>query len=252
MCIFLQGSSGDLGPHDGFVGDPSIADRNGRRVAYAALATFEALPAAETQFVYSGPVVSGAWIGTWRHEPLDDAARQRHKAWSWEQHTIELLYRPDLPTIDQTQRDFERFSAEEREAAAAGDAHRQRDSRAKVEQMTRQLLRLRSLPPGATFPFSIIVGQLGDALWMLVPGELYQIFQRTLRTRFAPRPVVVATLTNDWQPGYLPAASCFGTGVYPDTIASVAPGALEVLIESVTRLAQSMLCKTKPPSAASG
>jgi hypothetical protein len=32
-CVFLQGASGDIGPRDGFVGDPAVADRNGRQLA---------------------------------------------------------------------------------------------------------------------------------------------------------------------------------------------------------------------------
>src|SRR5207244_4779778 len=43
-CVFLQGASGDLGPREGFVGDPPIADRNGRQLGHAALAALEALP----------------------------------------------------------------------------------------------------------------------------------------------------------------------------------------------------------------
>ena len=31
-CVFLQGASGDTGPRDGFVGDTSVADRNGRQL----------------------------------------------------------------------------------------------------------------------------------------------------------------------------------------------------------------------------
>src|SRR5262249_7325001 len=31
-CVFLQGASGDLGPREGFVGDPAVADRNGRQL----------------------------------------------------------------------------------------------------------------------------------------------------------------------------------------------------------------------------
>src|ERR1017187_5087677 len=59
-CLFLQGASGDLGPRTGFVGDPAIADRNGRQLAFAALAALEALPAPGLRFCYQGPVVSGA------------------------------------------------------------------------------------------------------------------------------------------------------------------------------------------------
>ena len=45
-CLFLQGSSGDLGPREGYVGDVSVADRNGRQLGFAALSGLEALPAA--------------------------------------------------------------------------------------------------------------------------------------------------------------------------------------------------------------
>jgi hypothetical protein len=44
---------------------------------------------------------------------------------------------------------------------------------------------------------------------------------------------VVATLTNDWQPGYLPAAGSYGYGIYQDVIAAVAPGSLEALTQAV-------------------
>ena len=76
---------------------------------------------------------------------------------------------------------------------------------------------------------------MGDALWLFVPGELYQTTQVTLRQRFPGHPIVVATLTGDWQPGYLPAASAYGHGIYQETIACVAKGALETLTEAIAR-----------------
>jgi len=241
ICLFVQGASGDLGPREGFVGDTAVADRNGRQVGYAALAALESLPPAGARFVYAGPVISGAWIGTWRHEPLNEQARERQSVWRFEQHNVDLMYRPELPTIEDTEQQRAQFESQEREAQAAGDAAGQRDCRAQVEQMTRQLARLKSLPRGRTYPCHVTIGQLGDSLWVLVPGELYQVFQTTLREGFAPRPVIVATLTNDWQPGYIPEASACGYGIYQDAIAAVAPGALETLIESVTRLLRAML-----------
>ena len=66
-CLFVQGICGDLGPRDGFSGDPEVADRNGRQLGHAALATLVSLPAAGTCQQYSGPVVSGATSGTWQH-----------------------------------------------------------------------------------------------------------------------------------------------------------------------------------------
>jgi hypothetical protein len=46
---------------------------------------------------------------------------------------------------------------------------------------------------------------------------------------------MIATVTGDWQPGYLPPASSYGYGIYQDVIAAVAPGAAEVLIEAIAR-----------------
>jgi hypothetical protein len=81
----------------------------------------------------------------------------------------------------------------------------------------------------------VTVAQLGGALWVFTAGELYQYFQRTLRERFPNFAVVVATLTNDWQPGYLPSAQSYGYGIYQEIITAVAPGTLEALTETVCR-----------------
>ncbi|HBJ38407.1 MAG TPA: hypothetical protein DDZ51_27370, partial [Planctomycetaceae bacterium] len=69
-CFFIQGASGDIGPREGFVGDLAVADRNGRQLGYAALSAIEGLPPAKMRFVYAGPVVSGATIGTWHYETI--------------------------------------------------------------------------------------------------------------------------------------------------------------------------------------
>jgi len=234
-CIFLQGASGDLGPREGFVGDHAIADRNGRQLGHAALSALEAIPPAGTRFTYAGPVVSGTTIGTWKHQPLDEASLRRHEAWSVKQWHVELAYRHDLPSLDETKAAHVHWQAEEEKARTAGDIQKARDCRALVEQMQRRIHRLSSLPAGKVFPYRVNLWQLGDAVWVLVPGELYQVFQVTLRSRFPDTPIVVGTLTGDWQPGYVPAASTYGYGIYQDTIAAVAAGSLEVLIESIAR-----------------
>jgi len=235
LCLFLQGASGDLGPREGFVGDTSVADRNGRQVGYAVLSTLAALPPSGTEYRYAGPVISGTTIGTWRHEPLTDDARNAQTAWRWEQHVVELPYRHDLPTVEQTISEQEHWLSEENRARAAGDEYLVRNCRAHVEQCTRQLARLNALVPGQSYPLSIHLGILGDAIWIFVPGELYQTFQTTLRNRLAPHPVFVTTLTNDWQPGYIPPASSYGYAIYQEVIAATAPGSLETLIETILR-----------------
>ena len=234
-CLFLQGASGDLGPREGFVGDWQVADRNGRQLGYAALSALESLPPAGTRFVYAGPVVSGTTIGTWRHEPLDAGDLSRQATWQVRQWTVDLAYRHDLPGLAETQEDHRHWQEEEEKARKAGDLDKVRDFRALVEQKNRQITRLSVLPAGKAFPYQVTVWKLGNAYWNLVPGELYQIFQITLRQRFPTHKVIVATLTGDWQPGYVPQASSYGYGIYQDVISPVGAGSLEVLIESITR-----------------
>lgn len=239
-CLFLQGASGDLGPREGFVGDTSVADRNGRQVGYAALSTLATLPPAGTEYRYAGPVISGTAIGVWRHEPLSAQALDSHKTWHWEQLVVELPYRHDLPTLEQTTSEREHWLAEEARARAANNESLVRDCRAQVEQRTRQLDRLKNLVPGRCYPLTLQLGILGDAVWVFVPGELYQIFQTTLRQRFAPRPVFVTTLTNNWQPGYIPPASTYGYNIYQEVIAATSPGSLETLLETISRRLESL------------
>ena len=241
VCLFLQGASGDLGPREGFVGDTTIADRNGRQVGYAVLSTLTTLPQAGTEYRYMGPVISGTAIGTWKHGPISGDAVVRADDWHWEQLVVDLPYRHDLPTVEQTTAEREHWLAEESLAHASNDQLRVRDCRAQVEQRTRQLNRLTNLVPGSTYPIMVRLGILGDSIWVFVPGELYQIFQLTIRERFADHPVIVTTLTNDWQPGYIPPASAYGYEIYQEIIAATSPGCLEVLMEKISRRLKHLL-----------
>lgn len=234
-CLFLQGASGDLGPKEGYVGDVAVADRNGRQLGFAALSGLEALPQPGTAFVYTGPVVSGATLGTWAHRPQTGAELDRYEVFGGRRFNTPLPYRHDLPTRTATEDELSRWKNEEAAAHAAGDAGRARDAHAHVERMTRQLSRLAGLPEGKTYPLSVGVWRLGDALWVFSAGELYQSFQLELRRRFPHLAVVVATVCDDWQPGYLPPTTAYGYGIYQEVIAALAPGSLETLLEAVTR-----------------
>lgn len=240
-CLFLQGASGDLGPREGFVGDTSVADRNGRQVGHAALATLSTLPQAGTEFRYAGPVISGTAIGTWKHEAIDQSSLRESETWKWETLEVELPYRHDLPTLEQTIREREEWMSREQQARSENNTAAIRDCRAQVEQRTRQIDRLKHLVPGRSYPLRLRIGQVGNAIWIFVPGELYQVFQIELRNRFASHCVFVATLTNDWQPGYIPPASSFGYEIYQEVIAATAPGCLETLIEAVSRKLRAMI-----------
>ncbi len=232
-CLFLQGASGDLGPRDGFVGDVAVADRNGRELGYAALAALESLPRPAVRFEYLGPVVSGATIGAWDYASLPEQELRNKRGWQCRQITIDLAYRTDLPTWDETQASLVRWQADEQMALAQGDDANARDCRAQAERMTRQLARLRGLPSGPKVPLVVALWKLGDALWLLLPAEHYNVLQRSLRQRFQGTTLLIATMTGGWLPGYLPAAETYDTGIYQQSIAVVERGSLELVIETI-------------------
>jgi hypothetical protein len=234
-CLFLQGASGDLGPRDGFVADPTVADRNGRQLGFAVLSCLESLPPPGTRFEYTGAIVSGATLGIWRHRPVDAQSAARLSEWDWRTVTIDLPYRSDLPTTEATRAELARWEADRESARIANDLDHMRDCHAHAERANRQLARLAALPAGETYPYTIVLGRAGTARWLLAPGEPYQVFQTTLRASFPESAVMIAILTNDRLPGYLPTAESYGRGIYQETIAVVATGSLERLIDAVAQ-----------------
>ena len=240
-CLFLQGASGELGPVEGFVGDPVVAERNGRQLAYAALSALTALPAAGTRFRYTGPVVSGATLGAWAHKPLSAEELAARQLWQRTRWNELLAYRPGQPTAAQVEAELKQFQADEDAARAAGDPAKAADCRAMAERKRRLLHRLSQLPAGEKFPLQVTLWRVGDAFWLGVQGEFYSVLQTELRRRFPGKAIIVATIAADWGASYLPPRELYGTGIYQETIAVVAPGSLEQLVESVaTRIAASI------------
>jgi hypothetical protein len=234
-CLFVQGASGDLGPREGYVGDTAVADRNGRQLGFAALATLTALPAGGTQFSYTGPVVSGATLGAWAHEPLPALETQAQQSWRLSRWRQPLPYRPGQPTAHQIETQLKQFQAEEETARRAGHSQRAAECRAMAERKRRLLYRLSQLPQGDAFPLQVVLWRVGDAFWLGVQGESYSVLQTELRRRFPGTPIIVASIAADWGASYLPPATIYDTGIYQESIAVVAAGGLEQLIESVAR-----------------
>jgi len=237
-CLFLQGASGELGPHEGYVGDTAVADRNGRQLGYAALSALTALPAAGTRFCYTGPVVSGATLGAWAHGPLPANETEHKKLWQLWRWREPLPYRPGQPKTEQVEAELKRFQADEDSARAAGDNQRAADCRAMAERKRRLLYRLSQLPRGDAFPLQVVLWRMGDVFWLGVQGESYSLLQTELRRRFPGTPIIVASIAADWGASYLPTKETYGAGIYQESIAVVAAGSLEQLIESIsTRIA---------------
>jgi hypothetical protein len=230
-CVFVQGASGDLAPKEQYTGDPDVADRNGRQLGFAALSTLASLPAAETAFRYSGPVVSGATLGAWGFELMSDDRRRDTADWRFRRITIDLPYIDEPKSLEQLRADVLTHESESLEAQSCGDEPRAADSRAMAERARRRAMILEQLPAGEQFPLSATVLKCGDAIWVAVECEHYQQLQIELRRRFSDRPLIVATIANGSRAMYLPPRESYGKGIYQEQVAVLAAGSLETVIE---------------------
>lgn len=239
-CIFLQGASAELGPREGFVGDVQVADRNGRQLGYAALAAMTDLTSLPASFVYQGPKVSGATLGTWLQRTASPKRVAEMSRTQLEERIIELPYRTDRPSRDEVAAVLVEQERQKQLALAAGDDAAARDAHALIERQTRMLRRIDELPQG-NYPYKIHAWRLGDAIWLGVRGELYSRLQTELRRRFAPTPIIVITLVDGWGPSYVVPQETYGQGLYQESIAVLAPGAFEKIIEACDELIQELL-----------
>ena len=221
-CLFLQGASGELGPVEGFVGDTSVADRNGRQLAYAALSTIESLPAPNTRFEYSGTVESGATLGEWKYHELPEESCAANTCWQLTRQIISLRIRPGTPTIEEVETELSKWEQKDTPKAHA-----------MAERKRRLLYRLNQLPSGDDFPLETIVLRLGGAVWVIIQGEIYSVLQIALRERFPGTPLIISTIASHWGASYLPPKEIYGKGIYQESIALAAAGSLEQVIETI-------------------
>jgi hypothetical protein len=215
-AIFLQGALGDLGPRDGFVGDPAVADRNGRQLGYATASAIEALPPSATTFVYTGAVRSGTEIGTWAHQPLGEEARQAATTLKAIKLNVELATKP-FPSSEELRAQLE----------ACQD-------RVEEERIRRRLMLRRELGEGETHTMPLWFWRLGDAVLVAIPEEPYSAIQAMLRETFPESPVWVLGVTNG-DLGYLPPRESYGTGVYQEVQSPYQPGCFEATVEAAKR-----------------
>jgi len=229
-CIYWQGACGDLGPREGFVGDVAVADRNGRLLAYSALAALETLGPPETEFRYAGPVLSGATLGAWRHAPID---RGRSESG---QRVAGGRFAVSLPRLE--------WERKTEEAHRAGDPVAERDCRARAERARRWLGRIASLPPGGSYPLSASAHVVGDAIWITSGGEPYQWLADALRRRFPEQTVLYSPLADGVQVGYLLPEGEYGKGLYQEEPSILAKGCLESLRDALVSRTDALLART--------
>jgi hypothetical protein len=211
-ALFLQGAAGDVAPRDDYVGDTTVADRNGRQLGHAAAAAIEALPPAGTQFAYTGMVASGANLGAWAYEPAGPEQLERAGVLERALVAVELERKPEVGVVD-------------------GISSTEPGSRPEEEKARRRELIRLALGDGPVHAMQMWAWRLGEALLVAVPNEPYSVFQSELRRRFAGTPVLALMMTNGGV-GYLPPRETYGSGRYQEQQSPFAAGCLERTIEA--------------------
>ena len=118
-------------------------------------------------------------------------------------------------------------------ALATNDGDQLAESRAHIERIRRAMRRLEELPtePHARYP--IRVWQVGAGIFTFLSGEPYSLLQVELRRRFPQTPIIVSVLCNEPYSYILPRDQ-YGIGLYQDEVATLAPGALEYIIDAIS------------------
>ena len=217
-ALFLQGALGDLAPRSNYVGDIAVADRNGRELGHAAVATIESLPPPGTRFAYTGLIASGANLAGWAYEPC--SPEQLHESEHLEAHLdhVELRRKEELGVVESLS-SASPTAAQEQEKA-----------------LRRHFLNL-ELGESPVHAMPLWAWRLGGALLVAIPNEAYSVFQVELRRRFAGTPLLVLSTTNGGV-GYLPPRETYGRGLYQEQQSPYAPGCLEQVTEEAAALAR--------------
>jgi hypothetical protein len=206
LCLFVQGASGELAPARQYSADPADADRAGTSLALSVQAALTLMDPPDHRLQLTGVVESGAPLGVWAPGPTP-AREDVHSATL----TVRLARRspPGAPVAEPLP---EHVRAERAARAAAVD---------------------HAAGAGDRIDYPVWVWQLGEAVVVAHPGEAYSWLARTLRTALAPRPVLVANLTNGAGAFYLPPAGAYARPSYTVGQTPAGPGSLEAIAWAV-------------------
>jgi hypothetical protein len=216
-AMFMQGASGELAPRYQYVGDPTVADRHGRQLAYAALATLENMDPPGTRLAYKGVMESGAPLAVWKHALVTPVSLLKRK-----KVTVEMQIK-DWPTADELE--------QQRQACT---------DRALEERLRRRRNIRRGIGDGDTLELPIWVWRMGDTILVGSPTEAYSILQRTLRERFPERTIVCLNLINGTT-GYLTPEELYDLDLYQVWQTPFARGGLEKLIAGMAEAIEEII-----------
>ena len=212
-CLFLQGASGELAPAEQYVGDTEIADKNGRQLGYAVMATLESMLAPKMELSFSSVVESGAPLAVWKqttYQPSSQLSAEMVEV------PFNLKPLPSLMEIEQQYRDCE--------------------DRVMKERLSRKRGIRKAVGDGQVAQMPLWVWQVGDSFLIGQPNEAYSQFQEQLRRQLSPKAIAVMNIVNG-SVGYLPPRELYGKDIYQEWQTPFAAGSLELLIKTAIQVA---------------
>jgi hypothetical protein len=209
-ALFLQGNSGELAPRYQYVGDVEVADRHGRELGFAVLATIHAMEPSGTQLSYAGVVESGAPLAVWKHEPSQPSGELRAIRTSV---SLPLKNWPSAEELEKQRREC--------------------SDRALEERIRRKLNIRIGVGDGSAYELPVHVWRIGDAVLVGSCCEAYSVLQRELRRRFPETTILCMNLING-SLGYLPPAELYDADIYAVWQSPFDRGSYECLLETMT------------------
>jgi hypothetical protein len=223
-ALFLLGACGDLAPRFQYVGDPRVADRHGKELGFAALATMNGMEPPGAQLSYVEVVESGASLAVWRHEPSEASHELRAI-----RSSVELPLK-NWPSAEEL----------EKQRLACSD-------RAFEERLRRKRNIRLGVGDGASFELPIYAWRIGDAVLVGSCCEGYSVLQRELRRRFPVATILCMNLVNG-SIGYLPPAELYDAEVYAVWQTPFDRGSLERMLEAMTEAICEVLSERRTSS----
>jgi len=210
--LFLQGASGDLAPRDNYSGDTEVADRNGRILGHATLATLAKMITSGKRMRFREAVDSGALLGDW--EEIDHQMSDKTNGLRLD---IDVTLQK-LPTIEELQERWKDVDPGARETRIA------------------RAIKLRAgyVLEGGRAIHPVWIWMWGDAIIVGQPGEAYSYFQTELRRRHPDRIIFVLNCTNGPGYMYIPTPDAYRRFRYQSWQTLLNEGALELITDEVS------------------
>lgn len=216
-CLFLQGASGELAPAEQYTGDTEIADKNGRQLGYAVVATLTSMLPPKTELSFSGVVESGAPLAVWKQTAYHPSCQLMSVM------TEVPFYLKPLPSLTEIEQQY-------------ADC----EDRVIKERLARKCSIRKAIGDGEIAQIPLWVWRLGDSLLIGQPNEAYSDFQKELRSRLSHNAVAVMNIVNGGI-GYLPPHELYNKDIYQEWQTPFASGSLELLIKTATEVAEKII-----------